>query len=56
MLQLNAYHGKHKLQLMAITDHPIGNSDYSEAITVDISPYRPFVSYCLHSVHKSGAQ
>lgn len=51
-IQLSAYNGIHSVNLVAMTDHPVGHSDLSKVITVDTSPYRPFVAYCLNSVHK----
>ncbi|XP_030855934.1 uncharacterized protein LOC577931 [Strongylocentrotus purpuratus] len=51
-IKLSAYNGIHSVNLVAMTDHPVGHSDLSKVITVDTSPYRPFVAYCLNSVHK----
>ncbi|XP_054751259.2 uncharacterized protein LOC129257055 [Lytechinus pictus] len=55
-IKLSAYKGTHRLNLVAMTDHPVGHSDLSEVVTVDTSPYRPFVAYCLNSVHKQGVK
>ncbi|XP_071487386.1 uncharacterized protein [Diadema antillarum] len=54
IIKLNAYNGTHRISLVAVTDHPVGNSDQSNVVSVDTCPYRPFVSYCLNNVHKPG--
>ena len=40
--------------MVAMTKHPVGNSNVSESVTVDLSPFLPYNCYCLTSVHQEG--
>ncbi|XP_071807408.1 uncharacterized protein [Asterias amurensis] len=55
-LQLSAYDGLHKICLIAVTDHPVGNSDPSEVTVINTSPFLPFSCYCLHTTHRKDSR
>ncbi|XP_071816673.1 uncharacterized protein [Apostichopus japonicus] len=55
-IQLSAYNGKHRIILVAVTDHPVGDSDPSDMVLVDTTPFLPFTHRCLHNVHSAGSR
>ncbi|KAJ8046670.1 Titin [Holothuria leucospilota] len=55
-VKLSAYDGQHQIRLVALTNHPVGHSDPSDAIMVDTTPFLPFTHCCLHSLHSPASR
>ncbi|XP_071961343.1 uncharacterized protein [Antedon mediterranea] len=51
VLKLSAYHPNNKITVVATTNHAVGDSEPSDVIIVNTSPFKPFSSYCFHSIH-----
>nr|XP_006813361.1 PREDICTED: uncharacterized protein LOC102805368 [Saccoglossus kowalevskii] len=50
-LKLNAYDLVHRISIVTVTNHPVGNSEPSDEIAVFTEPFLPFATFCFHNIH-----
>ncbi|XP_077978814.1 uncharacterized protein LOC144434231 [Glandiceps talaboti] len=55
-LKLSAYVPVHKVSVVTVTNHPVGNSEPSNMIPVYSELFLPYAFFCFHSVHTKDAQ